>query len=78
MVSVAEFPDWMLAGSNAALAPAGRPPALRFTVWALPEVIWVPTETVTDCPGWTVIAVGFTEIEKSLPGGCALHVGSPA
>src|SRR5689334_9074131 len=63
MVSVEEPPDWMVAGLNDAVAPAGRPDADSEMDCALPDVVVVFTATCSDCPGWTVPAVGFSATE---------------
>src|SRR3954469_15497719 len=67
MVSVEEPPDWTVAGLNVAVAPAGRPEADSEMDCALPDVVVVLTATWSDCPGWTVPALGFRFTEKSLP-----------
>ncbi len=48
MVRVLELPAVTEVGLNDAVAPLGRPEALRFTVWALPEVTAVLMVLVPD------------------------------
>src|SRR3954451_11415829 len=71
MVSVEEPPEEIVAGLNAAVAPAGRPLADSEIDCAEPDVVVVLTATWSDCPGWTVPEAGFRATEKSLPCGAA-------
>jgi hypothetical protein len=66
---VDEPPEVTEEGLNEAVAPAGRPEAERFTVWALPLVVAVETVAETEPPAVTEPEVGDTETEKSLVGG---------
>src|SRR5690348_17743620 len=76
MVSVEEAPDWMVAGVNVAVAPAGRPDADSVIDCAAPEVIAVLIVVVAEAPGCTEPEAGFSATEKSGPP--PLHeVGSP-
>ena len=76
IVSVDDEPDWTEEGLKLAVAPLGRPDAVRFTVCALPEVVAVPMVVVAAEPGWTLPEAGLRLREKSLPG-CEVHVVSP-
>ncbi len=65
IVIVEDWPEVIEAGLNDALAPLGRPDALKLTVWALPLVIVVEIVDVPLWPAVTVTVVGAAEIEKS-------------
>src|SRR5215469_2821146 len=52
-----------------AVAPAGTPDAVRFTVWAAPAVTAVETVVPALVPAVTDCDVGLSLIEKSLVGG---------
>ena len=61
-------------GLNEALAPVGRPPMEKVTVWVVPEVTAVEMVLVTEL-AWTALTVlGLADIEKSLGGGGAVMV----
>ncbi len=51
-----------------AVTPAGAPVTVRFTVWAVPEVVAVFTVALVDSPGLTLPVAGLTLTEKSLLG----------
>ncbi len=69
MVSVAELPEVTVAGAKEAVAPDGRPPAVRFTDCAEPDVVVVLTVVAIEPPGATEPEVGDTATEKSFAGG---------
>jgi hypothetical protein len=66
MVSVLELPAVTEAGLNDAVAPLGRPEALRFTVCALPEVTAVLMVLVPVPPCAILRLLGAALMEKSL------------
>lgn len=77
-VRTEDWPDWTVGGLNEAVTPEGRPVAVRVTDWAVPVVVSVTTDVVTEPPCWTVPAEGFRAREKSLFCPVGVQVGSPA
>ena len=75
-VRVEDVPLVTEIGLKLALAPDGRPEALRLTVWAEPEVMAVETMEVPLPPWMTVMLFGAVEIEKSFGGGVPAQPGN--
>ena len=66
VITSVELPDPATdAGLNAAVAPAGRPLRVRFTVLLNPPVADMFTVLVALSPGITVCELGVVEMEKS-------------
>src|ERR1700730_15080460 len=63
-VSLEVFPAVMLAGLKEATTPAGRPLALRATVWAAPAATPVPTGPAPAEPRTRAREAGLTPREK--------------
>jgi hypothetical protein len=63
-VSLEVVPAVMLAGLKEATTPAGRPLALRATVWAAPAATPVTTVTAPDEPRTRAREAGLTPREK--------------
>ena|SRR5882762_8577391 len=69
IVMVELLPAATAVGLNDAVAPAGRPVALKLTFCAEPLVTAVEIVDVPLEPCWTETLVGFAPIEKSFGGG---------
>ena len=63
-------------GTNAAVAPVGRPDRERVTTSLKPSIGDAVTVAVADSPCWTEAEAGSTEMLKSGTGGMAVTVSS--
>ena len=66
VIVIVELHDGVqVTGLSEAPAPAGRPEAVKFTAWPVPERSVALTVDVAVCPWRTTPEVGFRDTEKS-------------